>query len=229
MGIQRKTESLKIKGVADIVFCFDITGSMTEIIKSVKDNVEKLVEGFATYEGANVTLDWRARVMGYRDFEEEKEEYLVNDRPFVSTVEELREQINGMEAKEFTGGDDPESTLDAIWWAAKTTDWRENCHKIVVVFTDEAPKPVNEKTKKAIERADDDIEVLAQELNIDHIKLFLWCKKDLAYDALVKIPRADIVQLENPAEDFKKLDFETLMTTIGKTVSQLASSDGMTA
>ena len=166
--------------------------------------------------------------MGYRDFEEDTE-YLVNDRPFVTTVEELRDQIAGMEAKEYTGGDDPESTLDAIWYASKKSDWRENCHKIVVVFTDDAPKPVNEKTIKDISGADDDIEVLAQELNVKHIKLFLWGKKDPVYDALTKIPRADIVQLENPEVDFKALDFNTLMTTIGKTVSQLASSGGATA
>ena len=227
MGIQKGSEPLKIKGVADIVFCFDITGSMTDIINSVKDSVEKLVEGFATYD-SSVTLDWRARVMGYRDFEEDTE-YLVNDRPFVTTVEELRDQIAGMEAKEYTGGDDPESTLDAIWYASKKSDWRENCHKIVVVFTDDAPKPVNEKTIKDISGADDDIEVLAQELNVKHIKLFLWGKKDPVYDALTKIPRADIVQLENPEVDFKALDFNTLMTTIGKTVSQLASSGGATA
>lgn len=227
MGIQKGSEPLKIKGVADIVFCFDITGSMTEIINSVKNSVEKLVEGFSTYD-SSVTLDWRARVMGYRDFVEDTE-YLVNDRPFVTTVDELRDQIAGMEAKEYTGGDDPESTLDAIWYASRKSDWRENCHKIVVVFTDDAPKPVDEKTIKDIPEADDDIEVLAQELNVNHIKLFLWGKKDPVYDALTKIPRADIVQFENPEEDFKTLDFNTLMTTIGKTVSQLASSGGATA
>ena len=228
MGIQRGSEPLKIKGVADIVFCFDCTGSMTEIINSVKANVEKLIEGFATYD-ESVTLDWRARVMGYRDFEEDKE-YLINDRPFVTTAEELRDQINGMEAKEYTGGDEPESTLDAIWYAAKKSDWRENCHKIVVVFTDDAPKPVDKKTLADISGSDGDLEVLAQEImTVQHIKLFLWGKKDPVYDELAKIPRADIVQFENPEEDFKNLDFSTLMTTIGKTVSQLASSGDATA
>ena len=227
MGIQRKSEALKIKGVADIVFCFDITGSMTEIINSVKENVEKLVEGFATYD-VNVTLDWRARVMGYRDFVEDKE-YLVNDRPFVTTVEELREQINGMEAKEYTGGDEPESTLDAIWYASKKSDWRENCTKIVVVFTDDATKPVDSKTLADIKEASDDIEDLTQFMIVESIKLFLWGKKDPVYDILAMIPGADVVQFENPEEDFKNLDFKTLMTTIGKTVSQLASSGGKTA
>ena len=216
---------MKIKGVADIVFCFDCTGSMTEIIQSVKDNVSNLVEGF---KDNSVTLDWQARCLGYRDFEVD-EEYLINDRPFVKTEEELKAQIAGMEAKEYTGGDDPESTLDAIWYAAKKSEWRENCHKIVVIFTDAAAKGVNEKTLADISGSDDDLEVLTQELNVQHIKLFLWGPKDPVYEALKIIPRADIVQLDNPEEDYKKLDFSTLMTTIGKTVSDLISGGEMTA
>ena len=220
MGLQNKSSQPKIRGVADIVFCFDCTGSMTEIINSVKENVDKLVEGFADYQ---VILDWRARCMGYRDFEVD-DEFLINDRPFVSTPEELQTQIAGIEAIEFTGGDEPESTLDAIWYAAKKTDWRDNCHKVVVVFTDAATKPVNDKTLTDISGSDGDIEVLGQELNVQHIKLFLWGAKDPVYSELEKIPRADIVQLENPEEDYKNMDFSALMSTIGKTVSEIASS-----
>lgn len=224
MGLQ-EARQMKTKGVADIVFCFDCTGSMTEIINSVKENVGKLIEGFGTYE---VTLDWRARCLGYRDFEVD-DEFLINDRPFVSTEEELKNQIAGMEAKEYTGGDDPESTLDAIWYAAKKSEWRDNCHKVVVVFTDAAAKPVNDKTLGEVEGSDGDLEVLAQELNVKHIKLFLWGLKDPVYEELTKVPRADIYQLENPAEDYKELDFSTLMETIGKTVSELVSEGGRTA
>ena len=223
MGLQ-KAAQVKVKGVADIVFCFDCTGSMTEIINSVKENVGKLIEGFATNE---VALNWRARCLGYRDFEVD-EEYLINDRPFVSTEDELKAQIAGMEAKEYTGGDDPESTLDAIWYASRS-EWRDDCHKIVVVFTDAAAKGVNEKTISEIDKADADLDVLTQELNVNHIKLFLWGMKDPVYDILTKIPRADVVQLENPEKDYKKIDFSTLMNTIGKTVSQLVSGGGKTA
>ena len=225
MALQNRPNQPKIKGVADIVFCFDCTGSMTEIITSVKENVDKLVEGFSDFQ---VVLDWRARCLGYRDFEVD-DEFLINDRPFVSTPDDLKAQIAGMEAKEYTGGDDPESTLDAIWYAAKKSEWRDNCHKIVVVFTDAATKPVNDKTLGDIMGSDGDIEVLGQELNVQHIKLFLWGAKDPVYDQLNKIPRADIVQLENPEEDYKNMDFSSLMSTIGKTVSEIASSAVATA
>ncbi len=221
--IKQKTGQVKMKGVADIVFCFDCTASMTDIINSVKNNVNKLIDGFKTY----TDLDWRARAMGYRDFEVD-EEYLINDKPFVENDEAaLKAQIGSIEAKEYTGGDDPESTLDAIWYAACKSDWRSNCHKIVVVFTDEASKGVNEKTIADIPGADADLDVLAQELNVNHIKLFLWGKKDPLYDVLQKIPRADIVQLEDPENDFKNMNFDKVMEQLGKTISELASSGGV--
>lgn len=221
--IKQKTSQVKVKGVADIVFCFNCTGSMTEIIKGVKDNVNRLVDGFKTY----TDLDWRARVMGYRDFEVD-EEYIINDRPFVTTESELKAQIAGMDALDESGGDDPESTLDAIWYAAMKTDWRNDCHKVVIVFTDDEPKGVNEKTLADIPQADADLEVLSQELDVQHIKLFLWGKKSPIYDALAMVPRADIVQMENPEEDVKTMNFDKIMETIGKTISQLVSSGGVT-
>ena len=217
--IVQQTKQVKSKGVADIVFCFDCTGSMSEIIKSVKDNVNTFVNNLA----AIAELDWRARAMGYRDFEVDKE-YLINDKPFVDTVADLQVQIASIDAPEGTGGDDPESTLDAIWYAAKTTDWRNNCHKIVIVFTDEASKPVSEKTLAEIPGSDGDLDLLSQELDVQHIKLFLWGKKDPIYDALTKIPRADITQLDDPENDYKTMDFTKVMSMIGKTISELASS-----
>lgn len=222
--IRQRTGQLKMRGVADIVFCFDCTYSMEYIIKTVRDGVNNFVNSF---QDSLEVLDWRARAMGYRDFEVD-EEYLINDKPFVTTAQDLKDQIESLEAKEDTGGDPPESTLDAIWYAAKKTEWRDQCHKIVIVFTDETSKGVDEKTLNDIPGSDDDIEVLATELEVDHIKLFLWGKRDPLYDALGKIPKADIVQLDNPEEDYKKMDFKNVLAQIGKTISQMISEDVVT-
>lgn len=221
MGIQQiSDDAKKIKGVSDIVFCFDCTGSMTEIIANVKENVDKFADGL----GANseVVLDWRARAMGYRDFEVD-DEYLLNDNPFVSTPEDLKEQIAGMEAKEYTGGDDPESTIDAIWYAMKKSPWRVNCHKVIVLFTDETTKGVNDKTLADIPGSSADIDLLLQELNVEHIKLFLWGKTDPMYETLSKQEKAHVYQLDDPATEFKNINFDEVMSVIGKTVSDLIS------
>ena len=42
MGLQRGgSTAMKLKGVADVVFCFDCTGSMSPVIENVKANVNK--------------------------------------------------------------------------------------------------------------------------------------------------------------------------------------------
>ena len=47
------------------------------------------------------------------------------------------------------------------------------------------------------------------------------------YDVLQKIPKADIVQLEDPENDFKNMNFDKVMEQLGKTISDLASSGGV--
>ena len=46
MAIQQRTGDAKVKGVADVVFLFDCTGSMAPYIENVKDNVASLIKGF---------------------------------------------------------------------------------------------------------------------------------------------------------------------------------------
>lgn len=159
-------------------------------------------------------IDWRARVMDYRDFELD-EDYLMNDNPFVSTIEKVKCQLAGMDTMYGTGGDDPESTLDAIWYAAKRSDWGSNSHKIIIVFTDAPTKTVNEKTLNDIRFASDDLDVLAQELCVNQINLFLFGPKDSMYDSLKKVPRAEIVQFESdPFEFYWNLNLSLIVNRI---------------
>lgn len=64
------------------------------VLDSIKDNIAKLMEGI------EYDINWCARVMGYRNFDID-EKCLLNDNPFVTTVEELNTQLDGMVAKGF--------------------------------------------------------------------------------------------------------------------------------
>ena len=79
MAIQQRTGDAKVKGVADVVFLFDCTGSMSPYIENVKDNVASLIKGFNGTP--NVKLDWRVRAMGYKDFFVDKD-CIINDFDF---------------------------------------------------------------------------------------------------------------------------------------------------
>src|SRR5207253_10259760 len=74
----------KAKGVVDIVFLLDATGSMQPCIDALKDNIAKFIDSL-TEGGPNNQLpvrDWRGRVVGYRDLPADGDGWYV-DNPFV--------------------------------------------------------------------------------------------------------------------------------------------------
>ncbi len=209
----------KIKGVADIVFCIDATGSMAPCIDHVKQNVENFASAIES-NSTNTKVDWRAKILVYRDFGSDSG-YLKNDFPFVTNAKELKSQLDQVTAE--GGGDEPESTLDAILYATLKSEWRISAHKIVVVFTDATTKPnLDGKTIKELD-IPDDFEVFAQVLMENHIKLFLYGQQCAIYDDLSKLSRTSIVQYGNAVEELKTADFKTILDRIGKTVSDIAS------
>jgi hypothetical protein len=212
----------KVKGVADIVFCIDATGSMQPCIESVKTNIGSFVETIKS-SNPNQPVDWRARVIGYRDFNVDAEP-LVLDMDFVSTPEEIKNQLTRITAD--GGGDEPESTLDAILYAVLKSQWRSPCHKTVVVFTDATPLGnLNAKTTTEL-GIPDSFEVFKQTLHEKHIKLFLYGPKHPLYEELSKESRMVIEQMDNAGDGLKSLDFKKILETIGKTVSEAAASGG---
>jgi hypothetical protein len=219
MNIQQKIA--KVKGIADVVFCIDATGSMQPCIDQVKANVEAFTGSIVTAY-PNSHIDWRARIIAYRDFFKDSV-YIMNDFPFVNTAEEVKAQLDQVVAD--GGEDEPESTLDAILYASKKSDWRKGVHKIVVVFTDATPLENISPITISELGIPDDLEIIFQTLFIeDRIKLFLFGQKHPIYDKIQEQSRTTVKQFENAIEELKVADFTSILETIGKTVSQMAST-----
>src|SRR5688500_1895187 len=76
----------KTKGVADIVFLIDVSGSMAPIIDALRRNIEMFIDSLSHGDANNAApvKDWRGKVMGYRDIEHAQAEGLpwIEDRPF---------------------------------------------------------------------------------------------------------------------------------------------------
>jgi hypothetical protein len=210
----------KIKGVADIVFCIDSTGSMSNTIDNVKANVHTFAESIKN-ASPNTKVDWQARIIGYRDFNCDID-YIIKDSKFVNSPDALKLQLDKLTAD--GGGDAPESTLDALMYATLQSDWRPAAHKIIVLFTDAPPLPhLNSKTTSEL-GIPDDFEVVKQTLKEKRIKLFLFGPRDSIYEELSKESRLSITQYDDIAFGLQNVDFKSLLDTIGKTVSNLASS-----
>jgi hypothetical protein len=125
----------------DIVFCIDVTGSMTPIIDAVKANALRFyddVQTNLTAKGKNVD-ELRVRVIAFRDFAADGEAAM-QESPFYRLPAEqsgFSEFVNGLIAE--GGGDAPESGLEAVALAMNST-WTtrgDRRRQVVVVWTDQ--------------------------------------------------------------------------------------------
>lgn len=223
MPIVQKTGATKVKGVADVVFVFDCTGSMSPYLDAMKKNVAALVKGFnATPQ---VKLDWRVRAMGYRDITCDSE-YLLNAFPFTSSEDVF---VNDQLAKLVAdgGGDYEESALDALWYALRKSDWRSPGQKAIVLFTDAGTKPVHPKTKAEL-GVTLELDYLMQELMKERVLLFIYGPHDASFEALSRMEKANVNLYDNVSDILDETEFRELLTAIGKTVSGSIGSDGRT-
>jgi hypothetical protein len=131
----------------DIVFCIDVTGSMTPIIDQVKANALRFyddVQSNLTEKGKNVD-QLRVRVLAFRDFKADGAAALQESPFFTLPAEraEFSDFVNGLIAE--GGGDAPESGLEAVALAVNSpwTTIGDRRRQVVVVWTDQPAQPLD--------------------------------------------------------------------------------------
>lgn len=131
----------------DIVFCIDVTGSMTPILDQVKANALRFfddVQSNLTAKGKNID-ELRVRVVAFRDIVADGEAAL-QESPFFALPGEqssFSAFVNGLVAE--GGGDAPESGLEAVA-LAMTSPWTtrgDRRRQVVVVWTDQPAHPLD--------------------------------------------------------------------------------------
>jgi von Willebrand factor type A domain len=227
-------QQTKTRGVADIVFLIDISGSMAPAIDALKTNIGTFVESLSKGEGNNVSpvRDWRAKAVGYRDFEHDPQPFI--DNPFVSDVEALRAQLAGLTAE--GGEDEPESLLDALFKVAnmgqtdkgaQTTDpnrwrYRSEAARVVVVFTDASFKPA----MTIPEGAGGGVADVTNAIINNRIILSLFAPDMPGYDELSQIDKSEWEAISypglNPQEALVR--FTSDQANFKNTLRQLAAS-----
>jgi Mg-chelatase subunit ChlD len=235
-------ESLdKKKGIPDIVFLLDASGSMKECIQAVTQNISTFVDTLATPDsnGGIQIKDWRIRVVGYRDRDADGEQWLV-DNPFTSDVAAVKSQLAALEAK--GGGDEPESLLDAMYtvtqWAssdkggqALPNGWRHrhDAARVLVIFTDASCKP----GFKAADGSTGTVTDLIQACNASKLKVILYAPMAPSYTELGGMSGLEwepVGELgDKPVEALKAYtsdaaNFRKVMEALAKSVSQSAAT-----
>ncbi len=130
----------------DIVFCIDVTGSMTPILDAVKSNALRFyddVQTNLTAKGKNVD-ELRVRVVAFRDLVADGEAAL-QESPFFRLPAEqggFSDFVNGLIPE--GGGDAPESGLEAVALAVNSpwTTRGDRRRQVVVVWTDQSTHPL---------------------------------------------------------------------------------------
>ena len=131
----------------DIVFCIDVTGSMTPIIDQVKANALRFyddVQSNLTAKGKNVD-QLRVKVLAFRDFVADGLAALA-ESPFFTLPGErasFSDFVNGLIAE--GGGDAPESGLEAVALAIDSpwTTTGDRRRQVIVVWTDQPAQPLD--------------------------------------------------------------------------------------
>jgi hypothetical protein len=131
----------------DIVFCIDVTGSMTPILDQVKANALRFygdVQSNLTAKGKNID-ELRVRVVAFRDIVADGEAALQESPFFELPAEQMgfSSFVNGLVAE--GGGDAPESGLEAVA-LAMTSPWTtrgDRRRQVIVVWTDQPAHPLD--------------------------------------------------------------------------------------
>ncbi|WP_458094419.1 hypothetical protein [Roseomonas sp. WA12] len=228
----------KTKGVADIVFVVDVSGSMAPCIDALRFNIEAFVDSLSRGDANNAApvKDWRAKVVGYRDLESSVSEGLpwLEDNAFVRDVAALKSQLGALKA--VGGGDEPESLLDALYKIAtmealpkgsQSIDpgkwrYRSDAARVVVVFTDASFK----ETMSIPEAKGGSLQDVANVVMANRIILSLFAPNFEGYDRLSQIDKSEweVVEYEglNAQEALQK--FTADPANFRNTLKQLAAS-----
>jgi len=235
----------KTKGVADLVFVVDVSGSMSTCIDALRKNIESFIDSLSRGDGnsAAPVRDWRGKVVGYRDIESAESEGLpwIVENPFVRDVAALKAQLSALKAE--GGGDEPESLLDTLFKVASMPAipkgsqaedpekwrYRSDAARVVIVFTDASFK----ETMSIPEAKGGSLQDVANVIMANRIILSLFAPNFEGYDRLSQIDKSEweVVEFEglNPQEALQKftsdpVNFRTTLKQLAASVSRSAET-----
>jgi hypothetical protein len=235
----------KTKGVADLVFVVDVSGSMSPCIDALRKNIEAFIDSLSRGDGNTVApvRDWRGKVVGYRDIEAAESEGLpwIVDNAFVRDVGALKSQLAALQAE--GGGDEPESLLDTLYKVAtmpaspkgsqteapEKWRYRSDAARVVIVFTDASFK----ETMSIPEAKGGSLQDVANVIMANRIILSLFAPNFEGYDRLSQIDKSEweVVEFEglSPEEALQKftsdpVNFRTTLKQLAASVSRSAET-----
>lgn len=220
-------QEAKKKGVVDIIFVVDTSGSMGPAISQIGKNITGFVENLKPED----VKEWRVRVFSFGDLQIDAPDIALNvNRPWINKGDSIQTLVDQFvecieNVRKGGGGDEPESSLDALYLAARDgfdAPWSERTRSIIL-FTDASPKKIQKETLGVDA---DGIQLLSQQISDGHTYVHMFAPIHDDYTTLKNNASKYVSyhpvnpQGENPVEALKNTDFTDILKTLGKSVSQ---------
>lgn len=221
-------EEATLKGVVDVIFLLDVTGSMGPAIVELGKNMMNFINNIDT----NTVKDFKVKVVSFGDFDSDDEDIKFNiSRPYTNDPQQIyNDFLDVIELiKRKGGGEDlEESPLDALYKTVQdgfSADWSERT-RVVVLFTDAISKDIQKDTIGIDLPNDDKIQMLADMVNDNRVRTFIYAPKDPNMTKLSQLTteylsyNAIDSDGSKPVDALQRLNFQDEMKTLGKVVSQ---------
>jgi Mg-chelatase subunit ChlD len=210
-SLSMRVESLPGKRRADILFVLDCTGSMQGEIDAIRSAITAFADSIES-EGVRARvglIEFRDRLIG-----EEHRVLSFDGQPFTSDPTVFRREVEKLKAK--GGGDEPESSLDAIMLALRQP-FAADANKVIVLVTDAPPHIPDRETKN--------IEEVVQAIRTVGVQQFYLVfhtqhPKSQVYLKLLEGTRGMAFEL-GKGDDFRHRaeHFQRTLMALGKTIS----------
>jgi hypothetical protein len=214
------------KGVVDVVFCLDASGSMAPCIDGVRRNVGAFLDGLTGNTGRAIDcrIDFLAhscdeagtvlRTTSLRRSNMDLIAALYGQKPdpaafFTTDAAEVRAALNRVDVY----GDEAmlialDLCLDYPWRP------RAGCHRVVVMLTDE-PQEANADAKTQRHM----IGALIDKIHALGVMLFLVGPESAGFNELAEADKSQYQQVAQTQDGLGTLDFARVLAHIGKSVS----------
>jgi hypothetical protein len=189
----------KTKGISDVIFLLDSSGSMQPVFDSLIRHIQSFVEG--VHSNSQIIIDWR---IGFLAADEDQ--FVAKD--FCTDVDDFVKALGRVRSH-----DSDEFTLPALDFAADFR-WREKVHKIIFLFSDE---PIRQGHRADFQESR--MPELMKKLTELQIKLIIRGVECPVFRRLsANVPRAEYAVAGGHFEMIGE-DFSNLMFAMGKSVS----------
>ena len=197
-----------IRPPLDIVFVLDVTNSMDPQIAGVRDGVGEFVKALKDRE-----LEARIAMVAFRDIIYDDVPFEVlkfKGEPFTTDTKAFSVEVGKLKA--MGGGDDPESSLDALVLASKQP-FRPGALRVLILITDDEPQTKGNSVLMPAALK------MLKENKIDQVHLIVKTKHLPKYEALHKVAKGGFFDFETVSKKTKdNPGFVSLLPILSKEI-----------